>query len=414
MADYQHPPWLANQGIGPWTPGQWGKGFLHPEGLTTWGTGQTHDGWPYHSIIQGITGQGQKMAADGSMYGEPTADIWINPQGHVAYWNRPGMDSFTSSPHLPTTDKLHQIGQQITKHDPRLKSLDGWIDDHFYPQHKGPRLWPCPRCGHQESNADGSCPNCNYRPEQPASWERATASDPTPVPSRYEYKDKTPDWKKWWNMPGDEFGEDPDYAAQQNAKKPPKVYEKGKKKQLWHDYDDPNFEWANDDWEDDPNGMPGDGWQDVTHKFKPTKDPQDCPECGEPLNQHGDCENSTCYASPDFYGYKDSSYHPQVVESQSYPITVAGEQHHREDRRPVVYLPHRNTVYVGNPACHHAQLRNEFEIPRHSGCYGYIRPGGVDWLNGVGMPDEVDDLLRERYVGNGWQGVKRTGTNVGL
>lgn len=434
MADYQHPPWLAANGVAPWTPGQWGKGFLHPEGLTTWGVGQAHDGYPFHSVIQGITGQGQKMAQDGTYYGEPTADIWINPEGKVAYWNRPGMDAFTSSPHLPATEKLNQIGKQITQHDHRLHSSDDWIDNQFYPQHRGNRLWPCPRCGHPESNADGSCPHCNYRPENDPGFERATASDPTPLKPKYVYEDRTPDWKKWWNMPGDEFGDDPDYAEQRKNLRPPKIYDKKpkfglpSKRDLWHEWDDPNFDWADD--EDETDGS-HDDWDDVTDFYKNVRgrDPVDrvmqdhmhqkslgdlarghqqqlekeCPECGEPLNEHGDCENSTCYASPDFYGYKDSSWHPTVVESQSHPITVAGENHHRADRRPVVYLPHRNTVYVGNPACHHAQLRNEFEIPRHSGCYGYIRPGGVDWLNGVGMPDAVDDILHSRYVGNGWE-----------
>jgi hypothetical protein len=94
---------------------------------------------------------------------------------------------------------------------------------------------------------------------------------------------------------------------------------------------------------------------------------------------------------------------PTLVESQSQPITVAGEAAHRANLRPVVYVPHRNTVYVGQPAAHHVQLRNEFELPRHSGMFGYVRPEGIDWINSVGLPEVVEDMLRDRYHGNPWE-----------
>ncbi len=126
-----------------------------------------------------------------------------------------------------------------------------------------------------------------------------------------------------------------------------------------------------------------------------------CAECGNGLNASRDCITSSCYLSPDHYT-TSSLLAPNLVESIGQPLTVVGEEHHVADRRPVAYIPQRNTIYVGQPAMHHTQLRNEFEIPRHNGFWGYVRPQGIDWLNGVGLPHDVEDALHERYIGNGW------------
>jgi rubrerythrin len=447
MALYKPPSWILKH-ADPWRPGDWGKGFLTPDQLITWSVGQAHDGWPFHSVMQGELGDmtnqviGRRMAEDKNFYGVPTVDFWIDPHGRVAYWNRPGMSAYAPGKHDPA-EMLSTIGKQINAYDPRLQSTDDWIDNQFYGGNSQLGIdWPCPRCQHPHTNADSSCPNCNYRPEEGSYFLRGKADDPTsqpqtraPAPRSYGFGDHDSiiqhHLKKLdelnngghnygygfcpfcgWGLTANEYInkcpncgstiEDRNRAnvvpglSQHCPECGDPLNASGDCLNCLANYgagtsDDLN----NQDWRELSR-------EDVGKLFEQHQlgmgNGRECADCGEPLNDHGDCENPLCYMSPDFYGAKESSTLPTLVEAQSLPLTVANDPHHRADRRPVVYLPHRNAIYVGQPATHHVQLKNEFEIPRHSGMYGYIRPNGIDWLNGVGMPEDVEDMLRNRYL----------------
>lgn len=245
------PTYNNGLGIDPWKPGEWGKGYLGQDKLYHWSVGQRHDGYPFHSTVQKVTGHGMQPDKQWNWHGKPTADFWIDPQGRVAFWNRPGMDAFVKNPKAPTKYKLKEIGRQIKAQDPRLHPLTQWIDDAFYPEHeKDDEPWPCRRCHNPVTNADGSCPKCNYRPENGTLW----------------HGEKDP-----WD-----FTKVVDKVQQVHEKNREKqdldaAYERYRQRLLEHD-----------------------------NKLK------SCPECQERLNGSGDCINSRCYLSPDFHGGRDT------------------------------------------------------------------------------------------------------------